>query len=887
MDPTQHHDRRTSSGNLGRRNVRMPRIPDANLHEPYHYPTTDLESHDNYGDGPHDPQYDPHYDHPHEYAFDPLEHQRHSYHQQYETAPQDIPLLSRPLSGRQTIYDPVHPDEEPHIPLHHETSQASFHQRPSLHASSTGISINSGIVSTDQIPQARMEHLVYDCPVPPKLLSQSKHVSEVGRDEFTHMRYTAATCDPEDFVGEGFTLRQQLFGKPRRTEILIVVTMYNEDDVLFARTMAGVFQNVQYMCSLAGQHKGLWDNNGWKNIVVCIVSDGRAKINPRTRSVLSALGAYQHGVARQKVNDKSVTAHIYEYTTKVDLQVKRDVVETKPGSEIPVQLLFCLKEENQKKINSHRWALQAFGEALQPTVVVLLDAGTRPGKQSIYQLWRAFELDPKCAGACGEIKAMLDGGKKLLNPLVATQNFEYKMSNILDKPMESAFGFISVLPGAFSAYRFLALQNDKREGPLEKYFAGEKHHHDAGIFTKNMYLAEDRILCFELVAKRKSSWVLTYVSSATGETDVPEEMAVLIKQRRRWLNGSFFAAVYALAHFYQIFRSSHSMSRKIMFMIEFAYQAISMIFSWFAVGNFFLVFRILTVALSDEKLLGKVGGILSVVTEWIYLASIVTCFVLSLGNTPDGSRRFYKFMVYVWGVIMLYLLFASVFITYRSVKEEVADGKFTISDLVQNSIFFTLIVSLLSTYVLWIFISIVFLDPWHIVTSSLQYMLLTPTYTNVINVYAFCNTHDVSWGTRPDEKPTLPNAKVDAKTGEKTEEPGLNNTDLDDLYASALTSFSAPTQPEPVKINAKDEEEGFNRAFRSYVVLCWMFCNAALVAVVLGTGGLSRLRVSKGDNFAASVEKTYLFVILWSVAGLSAFKFVGAMWYRIHRIFVH
>lgn len=248
-------------------------------------------------------------------------------------------------------------------------------------------------------------------------------------------------------------------------------------------------------------------------------------------------------------------------------------------------MIFCLKEKNRKKINSHRWFFQAFGRVLDPNICVLVDAGTRPGKNSIYNLWKAFDAEPMCGGACGEIKVMLSHGKKLLNPLVAAQNFEYKMSNILDKPMESSFGFITVLPGAFSAYRYVALQDDKNgQGPLERYFLGEKMHGaNAGTFTANMYLAEDRILCFEIVTKRNCRWILQYVKSSNGETDVPDRMPEFILQRRRWLNGSFFAAVYAIAHFYQIWRSDHSIGRKFALLIEFIYQSISLLYAWFGI----------------------------------------------------------------------------------------------------------------------------------------------------------------------------------------------------------------------------------------------------------------------------------------------------------------
>lgn len=360
--------------------------------------------------------------------------------------------------------------------------------------------------------------LILECKIPTILHSFLPRRDEV---EFTHMRYTAVTCDPDDFVPRGYKLRQNIGSTTRDTELFICITMYNENEIDFTRTMHGVMRNITHFCSRSKSRT--WGKDGWQKIVVCIVSDGRRKVHPRTLDALAAMGVYQDGIAKNLVNSREVTAHVYEYTTQVSLDADLKFKGAEKGI-MPCQIIFCLKEKNQKKLNSHRWFFNAFGKALSPNVCILLDVGTKPGYNSLYHLWKAFDTDSSVAGACGEIVAGKGKGwLGLLNPLVASQNFEYKMSNILDKPLESVFGYITVLPGALSAYRYYALQNDATgHGPLSQYFKGETlHGQDADVFTANMYLAEDRILCWELVAKRDERWVLKYVKSATGETDVP------------------------------------------------------------------------------------------------------------------------------------------------------------------------------------------------------------------------------------------------------------------------------------------------------------------------------------------------------------------------------
>ena len=126
-------------------------------------------------------------------------------------------------------------------------------------------------------------------------------------------------------------------------------------------------------------------------------------------------------------------------------------------------------------------------------------------------------------------------------------------------------------------FRWCAIRGE----PLAAYFTIEEIPvKELGAFQANMYLAEDRILCFEIVGRASRRWLLKYVSTAFADTDTPvsgepmsmgvgptpspqthprrfpprpgpavlvqETLLGLMKQRRRWFNGSFFALLYYL-----------------------------------------------------------------------------------------------------------------------------------------------------------------------------------------------------------------------------------------------------------------------------------------------------------------------------------------------------
>lgn len=714
--------------------------------------------------------------------------------------------------------------------------------------------------------------LVLECKIPTILYSFLPRRDEI---EFTHMRYTAVTCDPDDFVERGYKLRQNIGRTMRETELLICVTMYNENEFDFTRTMHAIMKNISHFC---GRNKSrTWGENGWQKIVVCIISDGREKIHPRTLDALAAMGVYQHGIAKNYINSKAVQAHVYEYSTQVSLDSDLKFKGAEKGI-VPCQIIFCLKERNMRKLNSHRWCFNAFAKALNPNVCILLDVGTRPGNNSLYHLWKAFDSDSNVAGACGEIKAMKGKlGANLLNPLVASQNFEYKMSNILDKPLESVFGYITVLPGALSAYRYHALQNDETgHGPLSQYFKGETlHGQHADVFTANMYLAEDRILCWELVAKRNESWVLKYVKGCTGETDVPDSVPEFISQRRRWLNGAFFAAVYSLVHFKQIWATDHSVARKVLLHIEFVYQLLQLLFTYFSLANFYLAFYFIAGGVADptvDPFGNNVGQYIFTFLRYVCVLVICMQFILSLGNRPQGAKRLYLGSMIVYSVIMAYTTFATIYIIARQFrnKDLADDGNEELALELGNNVFTNLIVSTASTIGLYFVMSFLYLDPWHMITSSAQYFILLPSYICTLQVYAFCNTHDVTWGTKGDNvmKTDLGGA-VGKGTTVELEMPS-EQLDIDSGYDEALRNLRDRVEVAPSPISEAQMQEDYYKSVRTYMVATWMIANAILAMAVSEAYGSSGI----GDNF-------YLRFILWSVAGLAFFRAIGSTTFAI------
>ncbi|RHY39101.1 hypothetical protein DYB30_006661 [Aphanomyces astaci] len=652
-------------------------------------------------------------------------------------------------------------------------------------------------------------------------------------DEFKSMRYTAvATKDPIQFSNDKYILRVHQL--QRQIKVFITVTMYNEEGSELKATLTGLAQGIRYMCKEYGA-------DYWQHVAIAVVSDGRTKASPTCLEFLTQLGSFDEEIMTVTSLGVDTQMHLFEST--VQLVENHNFENFSP----PMQLLYALKEHNGGKLNSHLWFFNAFAEQLNPTYTVLVDVGTIPAESSVFRLIRSMERNYQIGGVAGEIAV---DKPNYFNPVVAAQHFEYKISNIMDKSLESVFGFISVLPGAFSAYRFEAIRAIKGVGPLPEYFKSlTSTTKELGPFQGNMYLAEDRILCFELLAREGRQWTMHYVKDAIARTDVPETLVDLIKQRRRWLNGSFFAGLFAIGHFGRVWRlSAHSPSRKLVFTLQFLYLAVQNFLSWFLLSNLYLTFYfVLTLALHSPTN-ATPNAILEVILT-VYLAIVGGLLVFALGNKPEPkTASFYLFSCLYLGIVMMVVTGLSFYglvakgVTAVDPRQNLTDCPVSKLELTGG------VVSSLGL----VFMSAFLHGEFSILLSFVQYFFMLPTFVNILGIYAYSNLHDLSWGTKG----------LESGGGHGPAKQAGGN--VKDVVAQQKKLEAAR------QVAAKEKEDVDNsfRAFRSTLLLSWLTTNALWMYIIM----------------TCVATSCYLKYLSYIVACFNIIRFVGATTFLALRI---
>jgi chitin synthase len=254
-----------------------------------------------------------------------------------------------------------------------------------------------------------------------------------------------------------------------------------------------------------------------------------------------------------------------------------------------------------------------------------------------------------------------------------------------------------------------------------------------------------------------------------------------------------------------------------------------------------------------------IGQVIFVVLRYACVLLICTQFILSMGNRPQGAKKLYLISMIVFSIIMAYNTIACVYIVVRQLKEN--SEKLALG----NNVFTNLIVSTASTVGLYFLMSFLYLDPWHMFTSAGQYFLLLPSYICTLQVYAFCNTHDVTWGTKGDNviQTDLGAAIGHGKTVEL--EMPSEQLDIDSGYDEALRNLRDRVEVPVPTDSESQQQEDYYKNVRTYMVLSWMIANAILGMAISEIYGSQDV----ANNF-------YLKFILWSVASVALFRALGS-----------
>ncbi|SBS39239.1 Chitin synthase [Marinomonas spartinae] len=508
-----------------------------------------------------------------------------------------------------------------------------------------------------------------------------------------------------------------------KVDHLFCLTLYNEESDFLSSTLLSILKN----------SNELRENDSFEKVMVCIICDGYEKISNssfeylKKINVLNGDKAYVYRDEELKDDD---FASIYRQKSG-----PFTLYEDGRGSTISssMDIMLCIKNKNAGKLDSHWWFFNKICPLILPEYCYQIDAGTVLAKGTLQNMSSAFMHYPQTVAFSNNV---LIESENPFDFLESFQVFDFILQKAILWPSESFFGYLSVIPGQFCAIRYDGFDKSKIEGestPKERYLRGLEC---SSPFEKTMYMAEDRMMGFELLVQNQSDNRLEYNPQSTCYTDKCDSIDEFLSQRRRWCNSAFMCRIWMMFNMLRywenstssIFKKAHTMSSLIS-------MVLNTLFDFFQP---FIVFLVLSVVFdSIDGVVDK--NIISSSFSKVLLCFIVFSWMLPLifsFSSYKSNRYFFRFvLIMASAATSLSILFivSGVFLSDRLFE-------------IQNVIIFYPIIFVVIVLLSSLLISY---ENYRLALRSfIPHFLIAIPFNLMTFGYSFINMNDSSWGTK-------------------------------------------------------------------------------------------------------------------------------------------
>jgi chitin synthase len=503
---------------------------------------------------------------------------------------------------------------------------------------------------------------------------------------------------------------------------IFCVTIYNERASYLKDTIHSIVNAVGFEASLTRAKRA--------PACICLIVDGCSSADPTTLDWLNGSELLRTGAHHQLEDYDLYTSRLSHQTLVAQVSGRDRPEHHQDTPELIVKV--CLKKHNKGKLHSHALFFKEICRSIQPTFCFQIDVGTVLHRESYHRILRQMdkERDLGALAPCIITPSPISASSLFLS---TWQHVDFVRQKAVHWPLEVAAGHLSVIPGQFCAFRWVALgqfASDRPDGdaadtsPLEAYVRGLV---TDDPLEKLMYLAEDRVIGNEIVLTKNSDWRLGYSLDATATTDPCNSIRELMRQRRRWNNSALACRIWLLGRTLSFLRRpDRTAARKVKFaramIFHFGMQLVELATPAMTVAVAVALFRSIRSIHSSAQ-----GSVFSLL---IAAAGIALVAALVANRFPPRPRlRTLKFMMIAVPALIFSLtlgLFWALILPRAALPLILAPALFRVASLIP--VFGTDIVKL------------VLLDNVYVLAN----FFIGP----LLSIYSMFNIHDVSWGTK-------------------------------------------------------------------------------------------------------------------------------------------